>query len=431
MASAAWGDYDGDRDLDVLLALYDNDHQYSLIYRNDGFPANAAPTAPTGLVASSYGPRVDLGWSAASDDHTPAQSLTYNLRVGTTPGGCEIMSPMAAADGWRYLPAMGNAQLGTTAWLSLPMGIYYWSVQAIDGAYVGGPFAQEGMFTVGPYVQVAVTDARESWYAGWNWDYQITVTRTVPVSNARVLVTDTLPAGVYPVSIPAGATQNPDGSITWDLGDLAPGAVRTLSLKVCTLPTVRGAVVNHVAVSCANEPPQTAEDTTTIGVGSTALAVSDGRDEWYAGWNWDYTISLTRSLSITALDVLVTDTLPAGVYAIAVPDGAVENEDGSITWSLGDLAPGATRQLSLWVRTLTTVRGPITNTVTVSSALEPPQSASDTTTIVAPPAPTATATATPTSTPEPTVPPTTIPPTLDAPPTASPWRGGWLPVILK
>ncbi len=111
--------------------------------------ANTAPTAPGNLASNVQCDRVMLSWSAASDNETPAAALSYNLRVGTTPGGSQIMSPQAdPSTGARRVVEMGNVQLGSTAWLRLPAGIYFWSVQAVDAAYMGSPFAAEGSFTV-------------------------------------------------------------------------------------------------------------------------------------------------------------------------------------------------------------------------------------------------------------------------------------------
>jgi hypothetical protein len=82
---------------------------------------------------------------------TPAAGLSYNLRVGTTPGGSEIFSPMAGADGLRRVVRAGNAGM-TNAWIArLQPGAYYWSVQAIDAGFTGSPFALEQSFTLGPW----------------------------------------------------------------------------------------------------------------------------------------------------------------------------------------------------------------------------------------------------------------------------------------
>ncbi|MCP6769578.1 fibronectin type III domain-containing protein, partial [Klebsiella pneumoniae] len=76
-------------------------------------------------------------------------ALSYNLRVGTTPGGSDIVAPQASSTGYRRLVETGNAQLGLTARLGAlkPGTNYYWSVQAVDTAFAGSAFATGGLFT--------------------------------------------------------------------------------------------------------------------------------------------------------------------------------------------------------------------------------------------------------------------------------------------
>lgn len=74
---------------------------------------------------------------------TPADGLTYNLRLGTTPGGSELLSPMAnPGDGYRRVPRLGNTGHETSWEIVLPNPLpttVYWSVQAVDAAWAGGP----------------------------------------------------------------------------------------------------------------------------------------------------------------------------------------------------------------------------------------------------------------------------------------------------
>jgi hypothetical protein len=148
--STTWGDYDRDGDLDILFTgSTASSANASKIYRNNVTTTNTAPTEPTGLMASVNGNSVALNWGPATDDETPQQGLTYNLRVGTTPGGSEIMSPMANSNGTRKVVQMGNVNQNTNWTLKkLKRGTYYWSVQAIDTAFAGSTFATEGSFTV-------------------------------------------------------------------------------------------------------------------------------------------------------------------------------------------------------------------------------------------------------------------------------------------
>ena len=59
------------------------------------------------------------------------------------------MSPMASATGLRRLPQLGNANGRLFARFAAELGTpYYWSVQAIDTAFAGGPFSSESGFKV-------------------------------------------------------------------------------------------------------------------------------------------------------------------------------------------------------------------------------------------------------------------------------------------
>ena len=142
--SAAWGDYDHDGDLDILLT----GNGLSRVYRNNICQTNTPASVPGNLEATLVDGRVVLEWSAGTGEQT--SSHTYNLRVGTTPGGTDVVTPQTAANGQPYLPAMGNRQLATSFSLSnLPAGqAYYWSVQAMDPACAGSAFAPECSFTL-------------------------------------------------------------------------------------------------------------------------------------------------------------------------------------------------------------------------------------------------------------------------------------------
>ena len=149
--SAFWGDYDDDGDLDLFVLGEDpNDGLMIEALRNETPPFNTLPTAPDGLQAATQGNTVTLSWNPGSDAQTPAPGLSYNLRVGTTSGGVDVVSPMATASGYRLVSRRGNAGHNTSWTLkNLPPGTYFWSVQALDSSFKGSPFAPEGTFTIG------------------------------------------------------------------------------------------------------------------------------------------------------------------------------------------------------------------------------------------------------------------------------------------
>ncbi len=145
--SAAWGHYDIDRSLEVLVTGQSLSGLITRIYKYPISTGNMQPSAPAYLTTTIVESNVVLSWSPAiSDDHTPLAGLSYNLQVGTQPGGIDIVAPMAMTDtGYRSIPGLGNTDSSLSFTLrGLSVGRrYYWSVQAIDTSFVGSNFANE------------------------------------------------------------------------------------------------------------------------------------------------------------------------------------------------------------------------------------------------------------------------------------------------
>ena len=150
--SAAFADLNNDGRLDLMLSGIDGCHLYDNAFfaAVNPVPVNTVPTAPTGLTStpSAADGSVTLSWQKATDAQTLSLGLTYNLYVSDKPGGQNVADPMAdQSSGYRRVVRLGNSQSLSYLLTGLKPGTqYYWSVQAIDGAFAGGKFAAEQSF---------------------------------------------------------------------------------------------------------------------------------------------------------------------------------------------------------------------------------------------------------------------------------------------
>lgn len=200
--SMSIGDLNCDGSSDLLLGnsiylnysgeiQYCNDVNFGLImdYNDDGLldiyrgydwsenllchEPNEVPQPPADLEAIIDSNSVTLTWSRGSDFETTALGLTYNLRVGSSFGGCEIKSSNSNPTGFRQIIAVGNAYSDTLLKINdLSPGTYFWSVQSVDNSYAGGPFAEEQVFQVAgpPQIKTWTGVINDLWSTAGNWN---------------------------------------------------------------------------------------------------------------------------------------------------------------------------------------------------------------------------------------------------------------------
>jgi uncharacterized repeat protein (TIGR01451 family) len=205
--------------------------------------------------------------------------------------------------------------------------------------------------------------------------YSITVSNPSAVPATSLVVTDTLPAGMsYVSSTPAGTVSGT--TVTWNMGDLAPGASKIISL-VLKADAV-GTWTNIVDVVCAEGVTAQASATTIVELPTISITKT-GPD--LAGYlnTATYTITVKNPGIYPLTSVVVTDTLPAGMsYVSSTPAGTVVGN--VVTWNLGNMAPGATNIITLVLKM--NQLGTWTNVVDVISAEGVTAQASKTTEVI-------------------------------------------------
>lgn len=165
----------------VAMGDFNNDGRMECRYYSTaiGYPkfinlsekANSAPNkmlAPT-AVLNAETQRLRINWALGEDTETSACDLTYELRIGTTPGSGDVLFGAALADGRRRTLDEGNMGRSLSTLFnakSLKPGKYYISVQAIDGGGRGGAWSDAFVYEHQLTAPVIVSNFTQQMTAG-------------------------------------------------------------------------------------------------------------------------------------------------------------------------------------------------------------------------------------------------------------------------
>lgn len=273
--TAAWGDFDGDGDLDLLLSGWTVDEKpITQLWSNLSKLTNTRPGPPQNLSTEVVNGYVQLKWEAAADRETPDSGLSYNLHLLAETleqknvrrehgrASRDALGDAAGIGAGRYPQSVSTK-------LTLSPGRYAWSVQTIDTGYARSDWSPVSHFTLQPDVMATVTITPEI-AAGGQW-----VTATLHVANvgnypaSAVTLTVNLPFET--VSIQHAGRIAPERNVystsntphVWTILDLEAGGSKTIWLtgQMDHIPgsTVYQAWISAVADHDANQNNNRAE----------------------------------------------------------------------------------------------------------------------------------------------------------------------------
>ncbi|MFD2036718.1 hypothetical protein ACFSKL_18075, partial [Belliella marina] len=346
---------------------------------NDGGPVESDPED----VDVETSADLDITKTAASSTVLAGENITYNITVNNAgpsnaldvtvsdvlPAGTGFVS---ASNGGTETGGTVNWSLGTiAAGENIELTLVVSTAASLEAgttisniAVADSPTDEDGPVESDPEdvdveteaaLNITKTAASSTVVAGENISYTITVNNAGPSDALDVTVSDMLPAGTGFVSADNGGTET-GGTVTWSLGTIAAGESMELTLVVSTAASLEaGTTISNIAVvdSPTDEdgPVESdPEDVTVETEAALSITKTASSATVLAGENIGYTITVGNAGPSDALDVTVSDMLPAGTGFVSASNGGTET-GGTVNWSLGTIAAGESMELTLVVST--------------------------------------------------------------------------------
>ncbi len=221
-------------------------------------------------------------------------------------------------------------------------------------------------------------------FAGEALTYTLTITNYGPSAAQSVVVTDTLPAGLT-AGLPTagqGTCGKSGNTVTCTLGALALNQRVTITIPATIASSVQGNVVNTATAGSSTTDPTAANNTITLTTtvqtrADLVITKFDAPDPALVTNPITHTIIITNNGPSDAQNVVVTDTLPAGMGQVSAGASQGSCTGGSpVVCNLGPVTRNATATVTLIVTSSLT--GLQINQATVSSSTSDPGPGSNT-----------------------------------------------------
>lgn len=181
------------------------------------------------------------------------------------------------------------------------------------------------------------------------------VTKTAP---PEVLVCDLIPMRIVVTNsgtgvarnvrvednLPAGMTVDGKNAVTFDVGSLAAGQSREIQFNAKVAKP--GKYDNKVTAKAEGDMTAESAVVSTVAKQPVLAITKTGPEKLFIGRPVNYEITVTNKGDGVARETVVTDTLPAGARVTAASDNGRAAE-GKVVWALGEMAPGASKKLTL------------------------------------------------------------------------------------
>ncbi len=261
--SAAWGDYDNDGDLDIVLTGYNHSGPISRVYRNDGGSFTDIGAGLTGVGDSSvawgdYDNDGDLDISVTGYDGSSPLSLVYRNDAGSfTDIEAALIGLYGALMAWGDYDNDGDLDLLLTGYN--------------DSGPTSRIYSNEDYSSPDLAILKSVTPQVAA--PGDAITYTLTFSSNAAGGGAiavtDVVITDSVPVSVTSISVISSGvaiTQTSPGYV-WQVQDLAPGQSGAITITgVLSHPLSAGTFANTATIACAEVENDDANNSDSVNV---------------------------------------------------------------------------------------------------------------------------------------------------------------------
>ncbi len=323
----------------------------------DAFDLIITDTLPTGLSFDGT-TSTPSGWNVTIN----GQTITFTGDLDLTTNSLSMQYAVTVDEGVSVSTALTNA--AELTYTSLP-GDDPDERTGDDGSGGLNDYAdldEETIIFSGVDLTLVKTDGGAAAQPGDVVSYTLTITNVGNITATSVIITETIPAHTSFVG-PVGWTVDPNDptKLTYDCGDLAPGASLdiTFDLEIESPLAAGVSQIENTAVVTSEETDANPDDNTdqddTPVVAQPALDVvkDDGLSIVAPGAEVVYTITVTNTGNQDAAGVVLVDYLPDEVrYAQSSPEAAYDETDHELTWTAFNLGAGESRTFTVTVEVL-------------------------------------------------------------------------------
>jgi uncharacterized repeat protein (TIGR01451 family) len=355
---------------------------------------------------TNVGAQADLSVTKTGPASTnPGQTVTYTIVVNnggpspapgtivsdTTPVGIAFISNTGACT-TPYPCNVGTLNASQSATIT--------STYSVPPTYSGGAIANTASASssvndpnnannsstattnVGASADVAINKSGPATASlGTNITYTITVSNFGPSGASGVIVSDTTPAGLTPVSVSGGGCT----SFPCSIGALAVGPPVTITATYSIPANYSGtSITNTATVSSASDPNaanNSSSTTATISAQADVSVTKSGPPSATLGQNLSYTITVTNSGALAAANTFVNDPTPPGLTFVSNSGACI----GPYPCALGTVTAGSPKVITTTYSVPSNYAGTsITNTATVSTSSPEANSSNNSATVITP-----------------------------------------------